>query len=71
MEDVSTLLSDEFVEFSKEIAVIHEEKKQLEVEFKKYYDSYKTSKKDFENRVLGATTKFEEWKSSMQKESKK
>lgn len=64
MNDQELLLTDEFVEFSKAIAVIHEEKKAIEEDFKKQFDEYKALKKSFETRVSEASTKWEEWKKS-------
>lgn len=64
------LLSDEFVEFAKAIAAIHEEKKVLEEEFKKQFDNYKAKKKEFETRVSQASLNWEEWKKK-QSEAKK
>lgn len=62
MTEQDMLLSDEFVEFSKAIAAIHEEKKVLEEEFKKQFDNYKAKKKEFEARVSQASLNWEEWK---------
>ena len=62
MNDADLLLTDEFVEFSKVIAEAHEEKKVLEAEFKKHFEAYKASKKAIEDKVSGASAKWEEWK---------
>ena len=64
MNESELLLSDEFVAFSQSITSIHEEKKTLEEEFKKYFDDYKAKKKDLESRVASASSKWEEWKKS-------
>ena len=64
MNEQEMLLSDEFVEFSRVVAAIHEEKKVLEEEFKKQFDNYKAKKKEFEVRVSEASAKWEEWKKS-------
>lgn len=64
MTEQEMLLSDEFVEFSRAVASIHEEKKILEEEFKKQFDNYKSKKKDFEARVSEASAKWEDWKKS-------
>lgn len=62
MNDQELLLTDEFVEFSAEIAAIHHEKKILEEEFKKHFDDYKAKKKAMEARVSDASAKWEDWK---------
>ena len=62
MNDADLLLTDEFVDFSKAIAEAHEEKKVLEAEFKKHFEAYKSAKKGIEDRVAGASAKWEEWK---------
>jgi hypothetical protein len=62
MNEHEMLLSDEFVEFSKAIAAIHEEKKVLEEEFKKHFDLYKSKKKEFETKVSEVSAKWEDWK---------
>jgi len=62
MNEHEMLLSDEFVEFSKAIAAIHEEKKVLEEEFKKHFDLYKSKKKEFETKVSEVSVKWEDWK---------
>lgn len=70
MSDAELLLTDEFVEFSKAIAEVHEEKKHLEAEFKKHFEAYKAAKKSMEDKVAEASAKWEEWKKS-QTQSKK
>ena len=70
MNDAELLLTDEFVEFSKAIANAHEEKKVLEADFKKHFEAYKTAKKDLEDRVSAASSKFEEWKKTQIKKDK-
>lgn len=62
MSEQELLLSDEFAEFSKAVAAVHEEKKVLEEEFKKHFDNYKAKKKEFEARVAEASSKWEDWK---------
>ncbi|NCA17176.1 MAG: hypothetical protein EBS90_09040 [Betaproteobacteria bacterium] len=64
MTEHELLLTDEFVEFSKAVAAVHEEKKVLEEDFKKHFEDYKSKKKDLENKVAAASTKWEEWKKS-------
>jgi phage-related minor tail protein len=62
MNEHELLLTDEFVEFSKAIASVHEEKKVLEEEFKKHFDAYKAKKKALEAQVAEASSKWEAWK---------
>lgn len=67
MTEAELLLTDEFVSFSQAIAAVHEEKKALEEEFKKHFDIYKNKKKELENKVSVASSKWEEWKSAQLK----
>jgi len=62
MTEHELLLTDEFVEFSKAVSVVHEEKKVLEEEFKKHFEDYKSKKKELENKVASASAKWEDWK---------
>jgi hypothetical protein len=62
MTEHELLLTDEFVEFSKAVSVVHEEKKVLEEDFKKHFEDYKSKKKELENKVASASSKWEEWK---------
>lgn len=68
MNESELLLSDEFAAFTKAVSLVHEEKKSLEEEFKKYFEDYKTKKTALENKVSSANSKWEEWK---QKQIKK
>lgn len=68
MNDIELLLTEEFAAFSKAVAAIHEEKKSLEEEFKKYFDDYKAKKKELENKVSVANSKWEDWKKKQAKE---
>lgn len=62
MNETELLLTEEFAVFSKAIAAIHEEKKTLEEEFKKYFEEYKTKKTSLESKVSAASSKWEDWK---------
>lgn len=66
MNENEILLSEEFVAFSKAVASVYEEKKVLEEEFKKYFEDYKVKKKELENKVSLANSKWEEWKKKQQ-----
>lgn len=68
MNEVELLLTEEFSAFTKAVAVVHEEKKTLEEEFKKYFEEYKTKKSSLESKVSVASSKWEDWK---QKQLKK
>lgn len=70
MTESELLLSDEFVAFSQAVTAVHEEKKVLEEEFKKHFDIYKNKKKELENKVSAASTKWEEWKTLQLKKKK-
>jgi hypothetical protein len=62
MNEIELLLTEEFAVFSKAVAAIHEEKKLLEEEFKKYFEDYKNKKTALENKVSLANSKWEDWK---------
>lgn len=64
MSEHELLLTDEFVAFSQAVSAVHEEKKVLEEEFKKHFEEYKSKKKELENKVAVASSKWEEWKKS-------
>jgi hypothetical protein len=64
MTESDLLLSDEFINFSKQISTIYDEKKIVEEEFKKHFEEYKNKKKEFESRVAEANSNWEEWKKS-------
>jgi len=68
MNDIELLLTEEFIAFTKAVAAIHEEKKIIEEEFKKYFDDYKNKKKELENKVAIANSKWEDWKKKQSKE---
>ena len=70
MNEAELLLTDEFVAFTKSISLIHEEKKVLEENFKKHFDEYKQKKKDLESKVITASSKWEEWKTTQLKKKK-
>ena len=62
MTEHELLLTDEFVAFSQAVSAVHEEKKVLEEDFKKHFEDYKAKKKELENKVAAASSKWEEWK---------
>jgi hypothetical protein len=71
MTETELLLTDEFVSFSKEIALVHENKKAVEEEFKKHFEEYKNKKKEFDSKVAAANAKWEEWKKTQLSAAKK
>lgn len=62
MKDVDFLLSDEFVQFSKDIAAIHEQKKQKKDEMKKLYEQFQVDIAALEEAAVELATKWEAWK---------
>lgn len=62
MNENELLLSEEFLAFSKAVSSVYEDKKILEEEFKKYFEDYKSKKKELESKVSLANSKWEEWK---------
>jgi hypothetical protein len=62
MNEIEILLTEEFAVFSRAVASIHEEKKLLEEEFKKYFEDYKSKKSALESKVSVANSKWEDWK---------
>jgi hypothetical protein len=54
------LLSEKFLEFSQKIAVIHEKKKSLLVEFKKQYEAHKAQVKSLEEEAAALAAEFEQ-----------
>jgi len=69
MEPVEFLLSDSFVEFSKKIVEIAEQKKRLKAEFKVVYDKFQSDLKELENAAMTIQNEFEEWKKSVTKKA--
>jgi len=59
--DTDLLLTDEFVNFSKSIAEIHQAKKTRSEEFKKLYDAYKADIKNFDDSAANAQKQWEEF----------
>lgn len=55
------LLSDKFVEFSQNIAVLHESKKKLQIEIKKLLEEHKSNIKKIEDEAALLTVDFDTW----------
>ena len=68
MNETDLLLTDEFINFSKEITVVYENKKLVEEDFKKHFEDYKKKKKEFESNVIEANIK---WKKTQLSSAKK
>lgn len=64
MSELNYFLSDQFIEFSKKIAEIHEQKKNKTKELKKIYEEFQSQIKDLENQANVLAAEFEEWKKS-------
>lgn len=64
MNEVELLMSDEFVDFSKKIAVLHETKKAQEKELKKVYEEYKAAFKKIDAQAAELQKEFDAWKAS-------
>lgn len=62
MKEVDLLLTDEFVQFSTEIARIHNEKKSLKEQFKQVYEKFQTDIAALDIQATEASTKWETWK---------
>ena len=61
------VLSDKFIEFSQNIAVLHESKKKLNAEIKKLLEDHKVSLKKIEDEVLRLTAEFNVWEKEQAK----
>lgn len=59
--NTETLLSDKFVEFSQNIAALHEQKKKVQSELKKIIEEHKTQLKSIEDEVVVLTADFSAW----------
>lgn len=58
-QNLDVLLSDGFIEFSKQIEQIHISKKTLKTEFKKQYDAFQAKMLDFDNQAKKLVDDFE------------
>lgn len=59
------LLSDRFVEFSKQIEAIHVAKKTMKAEFKKQYDAFQKKIDDLDAQAKKLMAEFENWKKEL------
>ena len=67
MKEIDLLLTDEFVQFSKDITVVHEEKKKLKDEFKKLYDKFQADVAALDAKAQEASQKWDAWKAGHEK----
>lgn len=61
------LLSDKFVEFSQNVAVLHENKKKINAELKKLLEEHKINLKKIEDEVAKLTAEFNTWEKEQSK----
>lgn len=62
MESLEVLLSEQFAEFSKRVANIAVNKKQLKADFKIVYDKFQADLKELDEAAMDAQQEFEAWK---------
>lgn len=62
METLEILLSDKFVEFTKQVAELATQKKAKMVEFKAIYAAFQEETKNLDDQVLVLQKDFEDWK---------
>jgi hypothetical protein len=64
------LLSEEFVDFSTNIKRLHDQKKEFEAEFKKFYTDHKARVKAIDEEATKRQQDFDNWVASQSKEGK-
>lgn len=55
------LLSDEFAEFSGKVTALHEKKKELKMEFKRYFEKHKAEVKGIDEEAKKLQDSFNIW----------
>jgi len=55
------LLSEEFVDFSANVKRLHDQKKEFEAEFKKFYTEHKARVKGIDDEALKLQQEFDNW----------
>lgn len=58
------LLSEEFVDFSANVKRLHDQKKELEAEFKRVFAEHKTKVKAIDEEALKIQQDFDDWVAS-------
>ncbi len=69
-ENIDYLLSENFIEFSKNIAEIYSEKKKKKDYLKQIYEKTQSEIKELDNKAKKLNSDFESWKSSFENEQK-
>lgn len=69
-DNIDYLLSDNFIEFSKNISEIYSEKKKKKEYLKQVYEKTQVEIKDLDNKARKLNSDFESWKSSFLHDSK-
>jgi predicted nucleic acid-binding Zn-ribbon protein len=69
-DNIDYLLSDNFIEFSKNISDIYSEKKKKKEYLKQVYEKVQLEIKDLDNKAKKLNSDFESWKSSFLQDSK-
>lgn len=62
MKELDIILSDEFIVFSKSIAIIHEEKKKKKEELKKIYEHFQGDLAALDAQATAKIAEWETWK---------
>jgi len=68
MTEGELLLTDEFLQFSGDIAALIQEKKTLKDDFKKVYEEFQTKLKSVDQKADKRSKEFDEWKKSKTKD---
>lgn len=69
-ENIDYLLSENFIEFSKNIADIFNEKKKKKEHLKQIYEKIQQEIKELDNKAKKLNLEFESWKSSFENNEK-
>ena len=69
-DNVDYLLSENFIEFSKNIADIFREKKKKKEHLKQIYEKIQLEIKELDNKAKKLNLEFESWKSSFENNEK-
>ena len=62
MDKTDFLLTDEFMEFSQKIAVLHAEKKKKKQELKEFYEKIQGEMKELDNQARKLSDEFDKWR---------
>lgn len=64
MTEGELLLTDEFLQFSGDIAALIQEKKSLKDDFKKVYEEFQSKLKLVDKKAFERSKEFDKWKAS-------